>query len=342
MPTLTTLLLDFIMNLLGDPEAADKFRDDPEKALDEAGLGSVCSDDVDAILPVVLDYAPVQANSSFDREYNTGGNSASVGHQAPPPAPEYPAHHDDDDDHGHAIQQLTHIVNHYSYTSTVDDRDTVTDQSVNQNIWADGDVIQWFDNDAIIASGDGAIAAGGDVDVDNSQDHSIRAGEDVNIGNTDIDVDLDNVGNDNSVNHSNNTDASTNDSGNVEVDDINVGNTDNSVADSGNTDNSVADSGNTDNSVTDSGNTEIDTDLDVTVDDINVGNTDNSVTDSGNTEIETGDIVAGNTVSDNELFSDNVVDSGNGNAIDSGNGNAIDSFDVEDNLVVVLDEVPVE
>jgi hypothetical protein len=104
----------------------------------------------------------------------------------------------------------------------------------------------------------------------------------------------------------------------------------------------VADSGNTDNSVTDSGNTEIDTDLDVTVDDINVGNTDNSVTDSGNTEIETGDIVAGNTVSDNELFSDNVVDSGNGNAIDSGNGNAIDSFDVEDNLVVVLDEVPVE
>ena len=29
----------------------------------------MCTDDVDAVLPVVLDFAPV---SSFDREFNTG------------------------------------------------------------------------------------------------------------------------------------------------------------------------------------------------------------------------------------------------------------------------------
>ena len=74
MPTLASSLLEFIMNLLRDPRAAAEFQADPETALAEAGLGDVCSDDVDAIMPVILDYAPVDASSSFDREYNTGGN----------------------------------------------------------------------------------------------------------------------------------------------------------------------------------------------------------------------------------------------------------------------------
>ena len=84
--------------------------------------------------------------------------------------------HGGGDDHSHAVAQLTSIVNNYTYSSAIDDRDTVTDQSVNQNIWADGDVLQIFDNDAIIASGDGAIAAGGSVAVGsfNEDDHSTR------------------------------------------------------------------------------------------------------------------------------------------------------------------------
>ena len=40
----------------------------------------------------------------------------------------------------------------------VDNRQTNLDQSVNQNIWADGDVEQWFDNDSVVASGDRAVA----------------------------------------------------------------------------------------------------------------------------------------------------------------------------------------
>ena len=60
------------------------------------------------------------------------------------------------------MQQIHTIPNNYTYSS-VDDRDTIVDQSVNQNIWAKGDVKQSFD-DSVIASGDGAIAAGDDVD----------------------------------------------------------------------------------------------------------------------------------------------------------------------------------
>ena len=99
----------------------------------------------------------------------------------------------------------TNVVNNYSWTSTVDDRDTITDQSVNQNIWADGDVTQYFDNHSVIASGDRAVAAGDDVDMedsnnvkdsyntdnsnDSSTDNSVNAGRDASVGNTDTDID---------------------------------------------------------------------------------------------------------------------------------------------------------
>ncbi|MFJ4037449.1 hypothetical protein ACIPVB_05145 [Microbacterium sp. NPDC090007] len=62
---------------------------------------------------------------------------------------------------------------------------TVLDQSVNQNIAAEGAVDQAFDNSAVSASGEGSIAAGGSVDWDYSVDEStnIIAGGDINIGN---------------------------------------------------------------------------------------------------------------------------------------------------------------
>jgi len=62
---------------------------------------------------------------------------------------------------------------------------TILDQSVNQNIAADGAVGQAFGNSAVAASGEGSIAAGGDVDwsYDVDQSTNIIAGGDINIGN---------------------------------------------------------------------------------------------------------------------------------------------------------------
>ena len=124
MPTLANELVQFLMSLFGNQQAAQEFLDDPEQALANAGLGDVCSADVDAAMPVVLDYAPITLNhSSFDREYNTGGNgAAATGHNGgsggagatPPPPPHGGGGHHDD--HAHAVQQLQHVVNNYSYT----------------------------------------------------------------------------------------------------------------------------------------------------------------------------------------------------------------------------------
>ncbi len=214
MPTLANDLVQFLMRLFGDREAIQEFLDDPERALAEHGLGNVGSADVDAAMPVVLDYAPITVNaSSLDRLHNTGGNSAWAGttaaHVGSAPAIHAGVHSPvqggtdyDHDDHAHAVQQLHHVVNHFSYTSNttlLDDRDTMTDQSVNQNIWAHGDVEQWFDHDAVVAAGDHAVAGddgasvrdsnnirdsyNADHSTDNFTDNSTHAGGDVGIGN---------------------------------------------------------------------------------------------------------------------------------------------------------------
>ncbi len=62
---------------------------------------------------------------------------------------------------------------------------TIVDQSVNQNVAADGAVDQSFGNSSVVSSGEGSIAAGGSVDWDYSVDESttMTAGGDINIGN---------------------------------------------------------------------------------------------------------------------------------------------------------------
>jgi hypothetical protein len=302
-------LLDFILELLSDHEAAEAFYADPDGALKAAGHAGVCGSDVDAVLPLVLDYAPVTVNtSSFDRSYDTGNhgssyadggsNSTGGGHHAPPPPP---SHHDDD--HDHAVQQIHHILNTYSYTySSVDDRDTITDQSVNQNIWAKGDVTQWFDNDSVVASGDGAVAAGDDAEGVITGDGNIvgdgNVTGDENIvghGNTEVTGDGNIVGDDNDGNLVGDGD------GNVVGDDNQAVTGDDNVTGFGSGDvtsvggdlsasggssvaiggDSSVDNSETDNSVNDSFNSETDNSTNDSFNDESTNTVDNSTTFGG-------------------------------------------------------------
>jgi hypothetical protein len=155
LATMADALIEFILSLLRDPAAAAEFDADPEGAMSARGVSNARFDDVCAVAPIAVDRASVIA--------------------APKPAPPEP--HPDP-----VINEIRSIVNNFAW---VDDRDTVVDQSVNQNIWADGDVTQVFDQEAIVASGEDAIAAGDDVDIEQTQDDSttIIAGDDANVGN---------------------------------------------------------------------------------------------------------------------------------------------------------------
>jgi hypothetical protein len=52
-------LHDFVLNLLSDSTARSAFEIDPEGALHEAGLSDITAADVQEVIPLVVDYAPI-------------------------------------------------------------------------------------------------------------------------------------------------------------------------------------------------------------------------------------------------------------------------------------------
>ena len=164
-------LISFILSLLRDPAAVEEFDAAPKAALASKGLQDACAADVQAVKPVIVDHPDVVVKPS-------GG---------PPPPPPPPPHHDTPD---HVVREIKNIVHQFT---TVDARSTIVDQSVNQNIWTNGgDVTQIFDQDAVVASGDDAIAVGDDATfVDSEVDVTVG---DVSVGNTTNDGSFNNTG----------------------------------------------------------------------------------------------------------------------------------------------------
>ncbi len=179
---MTQSLLEFILTLLRDSDAKAAFIADPDRALADAGLSEVCSEDIADAMSYVAEYHPVTLVGP--REYNLGNGAISqhVGDHRPD--------HDDRHDHRpedyhpgpHAtpVQQLEYITNNYSYT---DSHDTLIDKSVNQSIWNEGVLNQRFDDHSVMA-GDHSVAAGRDIDgtVVNGDDNVVGDGN--SVGNT--------------------------------------------------------------------------------------------------------------------------------------------------------------
>ncbi len=185
LATIADALIEFILSLLRDPAAAAAFSADPERVLASKGLSNVCVDDVRSVLPVVVDHPAVSPRPSAPSVTppTTHPVTPPVG---PPvgPHPELPP----------VIKEITNVANNF----TIDNRTTIVDQSVNQNIWAQGDVTQYFDQKAVMAVGDGSIAAGNNLLVDNSQTN-VTTG-DISIGNTQTTTEISGSFNDSSTN----------------------------------------------------------------------------------------------------------------------------------------------
>jgi hypothetical protein len=61
-------LHDFVFNLLSDPDARTAFELDPEGALHDAGLSDITAVDVQDVIPLVIDYAPVNGLTDLDTD----------------------------------------------------------------------------------------------------------------------------------------------------------------------------------------------------------------------------------------------------------------------------------
>jgi len=164
LSTIANALIEFILSLLRDPALAEQFDTDPEGTLAANGMQNVTYDDLCAVLPMVYDHPQVVqtvAPAALSQTTPSGGI----------------APHNVD-----VIRELQNVVTSNSY---ITNNSTLVDQSVNQNIWAQGDVMQMFDNDAVLATGEGSTAVGGDVVDDDSTDSSttITAGGDAVVDN---------------------------------------------------------------------------------------------------------------------------------------------------------------
>jgi hypothetical protein len=283
-----TSLLDFILNLLKDPQAQAEFKADPQAVLASNGLTGVCAEDIHDTLPLVTDNRAVEQTSS---------------HTAAPSATPAPG---ESDTHA-AVRYLSYITNTYSYT---DDHNTAIDESVHQNIWAAGDVTQTFDNNNVVSSGHGSVAAGGDISgstVTTGQGDAVGSGAAAGTGNV--------TGSGNALG-----DGSAAGTGNA------VANGDGSTIGNGNTvangDHSVQGDGNVQGTV--SGNSQVGT----TGGEAGSDSSDHSVTDSDNTDLHSYGSGATNTLG-NSNTSGTATGSGNssdshdttasGNTADSGN-----------------------
>ena len=138
MATTSTSLLDWLLSLLRDPDARAAFQADPQGYLNECGFDNVSSSDVHEALSVISD------NDAYSNH-----------HVHYPPPNDY--HHDSNPAH----YLNNYITNNYT---TIEEHNTYVDDSVHQNVDTHGgDFNQVIDNDPVIASGDGAVAAGGDI-----------------------------------------------------------------------------------------------------------------------------------------------------------------------------------
>jgi hypothetical protein len=243
MNTTPSTLIQLLLSLLSDPEAAAAFQQDPAAFVAQCGLTDLTPEQVHDAAVLVADQDP-PAPEHHDKPH----------HHTPPPAPE-----PHDPPHEAAIKYLnTYVTNNW-----IDDRDTTIDNSVNQKIdTGGGDFTQTIDNHTTVASGDGAVAAGGDI-----TDSTLVTGDHNTLGDGNV------TGSDNTLAFGDGDATSTSTGGDLSVGDggafSNAGaaaanNADSSTHDSGNvsTDGSVHDSGNdtSDHSVNDSNNSAYDID----------------------------------------------------------------------------------
>ncbi|MCE3553852.1 IniB N-terminal domain-containing protein [Pseudonocardia sp. RS11V-5] len=149
----TTTLLDLLMNLLKDPAAQQAFLANPTGYLQECGLADLSPEDIKDAVTLAAD----------SPHHDWDGH----GHHELPPAPPVHHHHADDSDsdsgHHDPHTEAANYLKTYITNTFVDDRRTFIDQSFHQDIDTHGgDVDQRIDLHQANATGDGAVAVGGD------------------------------------------------------------------------------------------------------------------------------------------------------------------------------------
>ncbi len=180
-------ILEFLEKMIDNTSLRDWFARDPQGALAHYDLHDVSPEDVrDAIV-----LADDSQTADFSRNYDTGFRGSLPGNGGGHHTGDSTGHHTSG--HQEAVEHLSRYVTN----NFVDDRDTNVDDSVNEQIRTHGgDVDQTIRTDSTTASGDGAVAAHGDI-----RDSQVTTGNDNQVGDSNIKGDNNVQGDDNNVVH---------------------------------------------------------------------------------------------------------------------------------------------
>jgi hypothetical protein len=179
-------ILEFLQKMIADGGLRDFFARDPQGALADHGLKDVSPEDVrDAIV-----LADDSQTADFSRSFDSGFHGTL-------PAAHAAAHNEGHSDHSAGHREAVEHLSRFVTNNFVDDRDTNVDNSINQQVHTDGgDFDQNLDLHSTVASGDGAVAAGGDI-----RDSTVTTGSGNQVGDGNIKGDNNIQGDDNQVVH---------------------------------------------------------------------------------------------------------------------------------------------
>ncbi|MEJ2866693.1 IniB N-terminal domain-containing protein [Actinomycetospora sp. OC33-EN08] len=150
-------LLEFLLDLLSDKEALAAFKEDPEGALKAAGLEHVCVEDIQDLVPVVLEKCSPEDCAKYEDDCDDDKCHDDEWRECREDEHWTGKHHDEcDDDHGHhgnshhdyemhkVITHLTYVTNNFTIDNSI-------------NVWNAGD------GDVLIVNGDGNIIGDNNV-----------------------------------------------------------------------------------------------------------------------------------------------------------------------------------
>jgi hypothetical protein len=201
----TSSLMEIIRRLIGDPQEYAEFKENPTQYVIDHGLEDASYEEITEAVTIAFDMPVVSQGAVV----NGGNATATIGTTAPagpgpaapaapapaaaapaplvlpPPPPVPPASMPP----AQAVEQvINHYVTHVYETTNVDDRDTYADNSVTNNVHAEDGAHVDIDNDidAVTVSGDGAVGAGEDSELNGiaTGDGAVAAGDDVGVANT--------------------------------------------------------------------------------------------------------------------------------------------------------------
>jgi hypothetical protein len=183
-------ILEFLQKMIDDTSLRDWFAKDPQGALADHGLKDVSPEDVrDAIV-----LADDSQTADFSRSYDTGFHGTLPAAHA---AAHHEGHSEGHSDHSSGHQEAVEHLSRFVTNTFVDDRDTTVDNSTNQQVNTHGgNFDQDIDVHSTVASGDGAVAAGGDI-----RDSTVTTGDGNQVGTGNIKGDNNVQGDHNNVVH---------------------------------------------------------------------------------------------------------------------------------------------